>query len=124
VSWQGHTLHVVGLRIDPCHPVLRAGLEDVRASRRVRAQRIADALAAAGIPDTLPGARAHARNPELVGRTHFARHLAQRGVVRDVASAFKRYLTAGNPGYVPHQWASLQQAVGWITVAGGIAVRS
>jgi len=122
VTWHERTIHVVGLRIDPSQPVLVAGLEDVRAGRRTRAQRIADSLAAAGIPDTLAGARAHARNPELVGRTHFARHLVDRGVVRDVAAAFKRYLTSGNPGYVRHQWASLPQAVQWITHAAGIAV--
>lgn len=122
VSWQQHTLHVVGLLIDPAHPALRAELEAIRAGRRERAQRIADGLAAAGIPDALAGACVHARNPELVGRTHFARYLVQRGVARSVGGVFRRYLTSGNPGYVPHQWASLQRAVECITIAGGIAV--
>ncbi|HSQ03595.1 MAG TPA: PHP domain-containing protein [Burkholderiales bacterium] len=122
VTWQGHTLHVVGLLIDPAHSALMAELAAIRAGRRERAQRIADALAAAGVPDALAGARAHARNPELVGRTHFARYLVQRGLERDVGSVFKRYLTNGKPGYVRHQWASLQRAIECITVAGGIAV--
>ncbi len=35
---------------------------------------------------------------------------------------FKRYLVRGKPGYVPHQWAALGDAVGWIRAAGGVAV--
>jgi predicted metal-dependent phosphoesterase TrpH len=42
--------------------------------------------------------------------------------VRDVKSEFQRYLVSGKPGYVPHQWASLPDAVGWITASGGRAV--
>jgi hypothetical protein len=39
--------------------------------------------------------------------------------VRDV---FKKFLVRGRPGHVPGEWASLADAVGWITGAGGQAV--
>lgn len=61
-------------------------------------------------------------NPEMIGRTHFARFLVQAGHVRDVKAVFRKYLTGNKPGYVPHQWAGLAEAVGWIRAAGGIAV--
>ncbi len=83
---------------------------------------MAAGLAQAGIPGTFEGASAYATNPALVGRTHFARFLAARGYARDVGAVFRRYLTAGRPGYVPHQWASLEEAVTWIRASGGIAV--
>ena len=35
---------------------------------------------------------------------------------------FRRYLVEGRPGFVPHRWASLGDAVRWITAAGGMAV--
>ncbi len=35
---------------------------------------------------------------------------------------FRNYLTEGKPGYVPHRWATLGDAVGWIRAAGGVAV--
>jgi predicted metal-dependent phosphoesterase TrpH len=35
---------------------------------------------------------------------------------------FRKYLTEGKPGFVPHRWASLKHAVQWITAAGGMAV--
>ena len=122
VSWHEHTLHVVGLQIDPGNPQLAAGLAQVRCGRSARAERIAADLAQAGIAGSLEGARAHAKNPELVGRTHFARFLVERGHARDAQGVFKKYLTAGRPGHVPHQWAELEQAVGWIRASGGMAV--
>jgi predicted metal-dependent phosphoesterase TrpH len=44
-------------------------------------------------------------NPEMVGRTHFARFLVNSGEVKDVRTVFRKYLTPGKPGYVPHEWA-------------------
>lgn len=122
VSWTHDTLHIVGLNIDPRNEALVEGLRGVRAGRDVRAGRIAADLERVGVPDALAGARKHARNPELVSRAHFARYLVERGFASDTDSAFRRYLTAGHPGYVQHQWATLDEAVRWITGAGGVAV--
>jgi len=122
VTWDGQTLHIVGLHIDPAHPELARGLERLREGRRRRAEQIADELDKAGIEGSLAGARAHVTNPELVGRTHFARFLAERGYARDVPGVFKRFLVTGRPGHVPHLWAGLEQAIGWIRASGGMAV--
>lgn len=122
VTWNGHTLHVVGLQIDPGCSELAAGLEQVRSGRRGRAEGMASSLDRAGIAGSLEGARSHAANPELVSRTHFARFLVERGHSRDMQAVFKKYLVSGRPGYVSHQWASLEQAVGWIRVSGGMPV--
>jgi len=122
VTWNGVTIHIVGLGIDPESERLVRGLEAVRKTRAVRAKRIAEGLTAAGIPGSLEGAYAFAENPRLIGRTHFARFLVERGHVRDVKTVFQRYLVAGKPGYVPHKWASLDDAVGWITASGGRAI--
>lgn len=122
VSWRKHTLHIVGLGIDYRNAELLAGLAGVRAGRDERAERMAAALAAVGIPDMLEGARRYADNPEMIGRAHFARHLIERGYARDMKGVFRKYLARGKPGYVPHEWASLADAVGWIRTAGGVAV--
>jgi predicted metal-dependent phosphoesterase TrpH len=122
VSWGGVTIHVVGLGIDPAHEPLREGLQRTRASRHVRATRIAAELDAVGIRGSLAGALAYAENPDLIGRTHFARFLVEKGHARDVGAVFQRYLARGKPGYVPQQWAELADAVSWIRGAGGRAV--
>jgi len=44
------------------------------------------------------------------------------GRAPDVRSVFHHYLVKGKPGFVHHEWASLQDAVGWIGASGGIAV--
>ena len=122
VTWEGTTVHIVGLQIDPEDPILRAGLESIREGRATRAQKMGEALAAAGVPDSLAGAKIYAENPSLISRSHFARHLVKTGRAPDVKSVFQRYLVKGKPGFVPHQWASLGDAVSWIRASGGVAV--
>ncbi len=124
VTWRGTTLHVVGLRIDPANAALAAGLEGVRGGRVARARRIAAELEKEGIAGTFEGAMRVAGNTAMVSRTHFARHLVQRRVVPDTTTGFRRFLVPGKPGYVPHEWAALASALGWIAVAGGHAVLS
>ncbi|KPK04672.1 MAG: phosphoesterase, partial [Betaproteobacteria bacterium SG8_39] len=122
VTWRGSTVHVVGLAIDPDDASLAAGLAQVRSGRTRRAEAMARSLDAVGIGGSFEGALRHAANPAMIGRAHFARHLASIGVVGSAAEAFRRYLVPGKPGYVPHAWAALRDAVGWIRGAGGHAV--
>lgn len=122
VSWRGSTIHVVGLRIDPANETLALGLARVRGGRIERAQRMARELEDAGIEGAFEGALRHAENPAMVSRTHFARFLAEIGAVEDLKDAFRKYLVTGKPGYVPHQWAALADAAGWIRAAQGQAV--
>jgi predicted metal-dependent phosphoesterase TrpH len=122
VTYQHVTVHVVGLGVDPENPALLAGIERVRAGREERAQRMADALARAGLGGVLAGARRFARNPAMIGRAHFARYLVANGVMPDVQTVFNHYLSHGKLGYIPHRWADLEEAVGWIRGAGGVAV--
>lgn len=122
VSWDDHTIHIVGLNLDPANATLIDGLAAIRSGRDARARRIADGLAAAGIPDAYEGARAYVTSERLISRTHFARFLVETGRCKDLKDVFKRYLTPGKPGHVAHAWASLADAVAWIHAAGGQAV--
>lgn len=122
VTWAGRTVHVVGLGIDPDNEALRNGLAAVRSGRRQRAGEMAERLARAGIGGAFEGALKYVSNPDLISRTHFARHLVERGICRDNREVFRRFLVEGKPGYVPHRWAQLSQAVQWIVGAGGVAV--
>ncbi len=122
VSWGGQTVHIVGLRIDPAHPELAAGLAGIRVGRIERARRMGDDLAKSGIAGAYEGAYDYAVNKQMVGRTHFARWLVAQGHAPDMRGAFRRFLTRGNPGYVEHEWTSLENAVSWIRASGGMAV--
>jgi 3',5'-nucleoside bisphosphate phosphatase len=122
VSWGDTTLHIVGLQVDPASTVLREGLDSIRAGRVGRARRIGEALARLGFANAFESALEIAADERVISRTHFARHLAESGAVKDTQAAFDKYLAKGKPAYVPHQWATLEDAVKWIRAAGGIAV--
>jgi hypothetical protein len=122
VSFAGRTVHIVGLGFNPDDEEMHRGLLSVRGGRDERAREMARQLAQVGIQGAYEGALRYVGNPELVSRTHFARFLVDSGVCSDTYEVFGRFLTEGKPGYVEHKWASLGDAVRWITRAGGLAV--
>ncbi|WP_374244946.1 3',5'-nucleoside bisphosphate phosphatase [Zoogloea sp.] len=122
VSWLDQTVHIVGLGIDPTDAALIAGLDRVRSGRDGRAAKIAAELDRIGIHGALEGALRYVGNPALISRAHFARFLVEAGIAKNVHDVFLHYLARGKPGYVEHVWATLEDAVGWIKGAGGLAV--
>lgn len=121
VSWSHQTIHVVGLQIDPETLVLQQGIRKAKEFRHWRGEEIARRLDKKGIPGALEGARRHATGA-ILSRTHFAQYLVETGHANSPREVFKRYLIRGKPGYVPGDWASLEEAMGWIRAAGGLAV--
>lgn len=121
VTWQDKTVHIIGLHIDAANAVLQQGLARLRGFRDWRAEEIGRRLAEYGIADAYQGARRYAKG-SIVSRTHFARFLVEQGRARELRSVYPHYLTEGKPGYVAGEWATLEEAIGWIRGAGGQAV--
>ena len=122
ITFADKTVHIVGLGFDAHNTQLVEGLRRTRGGRGERAQEMSEGLAKVGIQGAYQGALQYAGNPELISRTHFARFLVETGVCSDTSEVFRKFLTEGKPGFVPHRWARLQEAVQWITGAGGVAV--
>jgi len=122
VTWMGQTIHIVGLGIDHQDSGILDGLKRTREGRGDRAKQMAEQLLKVGIPGAYEGALHYAGNHDLISRTHFARFLVEQGVCKDTEHVFKNYLVEDKPGFVPHRWANLDQAINWIRQAGGIAV--
>ena len=122
ITFAGQTVHILGLGFDAEDDNIQKGLYQTRGGRGLRAQEMSASLAAAGIKGAYEGALKYAGNPELISRTHFARFLVEAGVCSETNEVFRKYLTEGKPGFVPHRWASLKDAVHWIRDAGGVAV--
>lgn len=118
VTWQGLTVHIVGLDIDPSFEPLLQGLTGLQETRRERGRAIVEALAVAGLGD----ARDILARDGIVSRTHIADWLVDKGSARDRGVAFKRFLARGGPAYVPVTWVDMEQAVAWIKGAGGCGV--
>ena len=122
VTFANRVVHIVGLGFDHMAPEIIEGLRTTRGGREARAREMAASLAQVGIEGAFEGALKYVGNPELISRTHFARFLVEAGHCTDIPEVFRRFLTEGKPGFVPHKWARLSDAVGWITRAGGVAV--
>jgi len=122
VTFAGLTVHIVGLNFDPTNADLVAGLAATRLGRTSRAIEMGKRLESMGMPGAYEGALQFVSNPQMIGRTHFARYLVQAGFCPDVQTVFTKYLGDDRAGQVAVQWATLEQAVGWINGAGGQAV--
>lgn len=120
-TWNGVTVHILGLGIADENTALQKGLSKLREFRDWRGEEISRRLAKAGIQDALAGAKRYASGT-LISRTHFAHFLVEQGYAKDVRDVFKKFLVHNKPGYVPGQWAELEAAVDWIHAAGGMAV--
>jgi len=119
VTFANHTVHIVGLGFDHHNTALAQGLRQTRGGREERAREMSEGLAKVGIHGAFEGALKFAGNPELISRTHFARFLVESRVCNDTSEVFRRFLTEHKPGFVPHRWANLRDAVQWITGAHG-----
>lgn len=120
-QWRNTSVHVVGLNLDPDHPIAQEALSVLQQARVRRAEVIGERLAKLGMPGTHAGAVALAGDSQ-VGRPHFARYLLERGFVTSENQAFERYLGSGKPGDVKALWPGMAQVVEWIRAAGGTAV--
>ncbi len=120
-TWSGRGVHIVGLNVDPDHPALLRGVEQQQRARDERAREIGRRLARLGIDDPYPAVKRIAGDA-VIGRPHFAAYLVEQGVVKDVATAFRKHLGPGKRGDVRTGWAGLEQVIAWIHSAGGVAV--
>ena len=121
VTWQNSLIHILGLNIDEHNSELVHLLQQLRANRYTRGQKIAAKLEELGITGALEGALSYCANPNALSRTHFARFLVENGYAK-ANRVFDKFLTKGKPAYVEQQWATLAQAVSSIKQSGGIAV--
>jgi 3',5'-nucleoside bisphosphate phosphatase len=124
-------LHVLGYGIDHRSGLLNERLLDARGDRERRADAMAKRLGELGLEiDPAPiEARKAAGKP--VGRPHLAaavlahpanaERLAEEGHA-DVSSFIPAYLIQGKPGYVARTHPTVEEAIGWIHDAAGVAV--
>lgn len=121
VTWKKRTLHVVGLNINPQDVALIDGLAEVKKNRFERARQMASGLEKVGIHGSFEAASALAKQ-SIITRMHFARFLVEQNHAKDTKSVFKKFLVKGKPGFVDHQWMSLDAALDLIITSGGVPV--
>lgn len=120
-TWEGHEIHIVGLKLEVQSSTLQMGLNSLQIARIQRAQEIGHMLEKQGIPNAYEQTLGLVTG-SLTTRKHFAQFLVRERYVQDIQEAFTRFLGEGAPAYVPGQWCSVEEAVTWIHQANGQAV--
>lgn len=113
-----HELHILGLDVDPEHPVLLRAMEVARERRDRRNEIIFSQLDAAGI-EIRPFMET---GQTSTTKLHIAHALIQGGYAAEVKEAFSKYLKPGTPGYYTEKRFTPQQVIEIIHRADGIPV--
>ena len=121
VQTEGKPLHIVGLSIDPNSAAIHSAAQRLNALRTERAQAIALRLEKLGFSGAYTGACGQAGRA-YPGRPHFARWLMTLGRFTDPSEVFDRLLSRGKAAYVATEWPKMEDGVGAIRAAGGVAV--
>jgi predicted metal-dependent phosphoesterase TrpH len=115
------SVHILGYGIDPYHPDLCTLLAELMTARENRNPKIIARLNALGMAlsmdelDRIVGGAA-------AGRPHIAQLMVKKNMARSIDDAFERFLGKNKPAYVDKYRAPMDQAIGAIIQAGGIAV--
>lgn len=117
----GLDLHILGYYVDPGDRELSLRLLRFREERSERMRRMAERLAALGIPVDLDEVFRIAGHG-VVGRPHLAEALIRAGHVENADDAFRRLLGAGGTAFVPRPAFSAAEAIALIRGAGGLSV--
>lgn len=121
VRWRKKDIHMVGLGLNLSDKGLHFIIEQQQLNRRQRALQISEKLEELGVDSAFLKACELAGH-ERIGRPHFAKVLVNENKVKDMVSAFKRFLARGRPAYVETHWIDLDTAVDCIQAAGGHSV--
>jgi 3',5'-nucleoside bisphosphate phosphatase len=116
----GASIHLLGyFPKDPPSEDFRAWLTFLLESRRDRNRRLIEKLQSIGVDITLEEVEHKGRS--LTGRPHFARVLVEKGYAKDIQDAFEKFLDESARGYVQRQEVAIEEAIGRVRAAGGIA---
>ena len=114
-------IHILGYGFPADSPVLRDGLQGLRAARQQRVVLIVERLRALGYPLELQRVAEIAGDGSM-GRPHIARALLREGYVTSMSDAFERLIGHHGPAYVPRAQFQPEEAIALIRRGGGIAV--
>jgi len=124
-------LHICGYRIDPAHAPLLAQLARSRQDRTLRSEQMCEAVERAGWRLDRSGLDARRAGGGSIGRPHLAHavfsepanaaRLSREGL-RSATDFLAAYLVEGRPAYVPRAAPTVQEAIGLLHQAGGLAV--
>lgn len=118
------TLHILGLFVRHDDEKLAVISERMAAARDERNPAIVERLRALGVAIEYAEVESLAaeQGTRIIGRPHIGQVLIDKGVVGDMAEAFRRFIGRGGPAYERRDRLHPQDAIDAIHHAGGLAV--
>ena len=117
----GTDVHILGYFVDWRSDALRQRLEALRDARRLRAERMVEALTKGGYPLTLQDVLRQS-GEGAIGRAHIGRALVDVGHATSMRDAFEHFIGHGGPFYVKKPLAHPREVCRVIVEAGGLPV--
>ncbi|RNL65533.1 PHP domain-containing protein [Nocardioides marmoriginsengisoli] len=118
---RGRGQHLLGYGFDPAHPALVAMLQRGTDSRDGRIPTLLSKLRGLGIDLDEQAIRTEA-GAGSIGRPHVAAIMVRDGHVPDQQTAFEEFLAPHGRAYVERYAPTLEEAIGVLNAAGGVAV--
>ena len=113
--------HILGYYIDTESRVLVETLKKIKESRLSRTVNICRKLNALGFEVSIEEVAAIAPSG-IIGRTHFAAVMVQKGYIGSIREGFDKYLANGRPAYDgDNQYLTAEAAVRLIDLCGGVS---
>ncbi len=114
-------IHIVGLFVDHKNEEFLDALKKMEQARELRNEQMVKKFVDGGIPLTIDELK-HGNPGSVITRAHFARVLVEKGVCKDKAEAFDKYLGINCPFYLPKPKVTPEYVIGLINAAGGTAI--
>ena len=119
---EGRGQHLLGYGFDPGHPAIVDMLAKAATSRQGRIDALLDRLEQLGLPVDREAVWRDVQPGGVPGRAHVATAMVEAGHVPDRAAAFAAYLNEGGPAYVQRFAPTIEESIGALRAAGGVAV--
>lgn len=118
----GKDIHMLGYLFDYTNEELTKKLSILQDSRKFRMQKMIDKLKEMDVAEIHIDEVAQYTESNALGRPHLAQVLVDKGAVKNIKSAFDKYIAEGQPAYVSYERQTPQEAITLIHEYGGIAV--
>jgi hypothetical protein len=115
-------VHLLAYLFDPDADAVVSAHARQRAERRERLRRIAERMAADGLPVDADALLGSLPPDSTAGRPHLAMALVRAGIASTVDEAFARFLNDRGRYYIPSSRTPVLEAIGMVRAAGGVTV--
>lgn len=119
-DYNGTELHILAHYIDYKNADLLSLIKSIQYNRQNRNEKMIQKLNNLGFDVSVDELYAISKNKNIVTRAHFALLLLQKGYVETRDEAFKKYISAGCPAYVPRNLMSVYECIKLIQKFNGI----